>query len=300
MLLGAVVILKNEESIIGEWLAFHKALGFDRIHVFDNGSTDRTMDIVRQAGRSAGGITFETWPSDGDFQGVQIGAYNRGLEVMRADRVEWCLFIDADEFLVCTSAETVRDLLARRDENAAIGLHWSFYGSSGHEGEPYGLVTENFLWRAPANFEQQSLCKSLVRVPYVQGCINAHLFKLDEEFFPYVDCGGARLQWESLGQDHVLWPWRVHHYFVRSGEWWAKKIARAKDVKGLHRLDHEWHHYDRNDEYDPAASKYGGAVRNMLGRMGLPVPPHPERPFSRHFFDYCVKRGVFGRASSPI
>ena len=297
MLIGVVAVVRNEESIVGEWLAFHRSLGFDRIHVLDNLSTDRTRAIVRQASHSVGGITCETWQSGDDFNAMQIHGYNRGLEVMRADGVEWCLFIDADEFLVCTSAETVRDFLARRDENAAIALHWSFYGSSGHQGEPPGLVTENFLWRAPANFHPQSLCKSFIRVPYVQGCINGHMFKLDETCFPYVDCGGSPVQWESQGQDHAIWPWRINHYFVRSGEWWAKKIARAKDVVGLHRLDHEWHYYDRNDEYDPAASKYGIAVRKALSDMGLPVPPQQEQPFTRHFFDYCVKRGVFAGAS---
>jgi hypothetical protein len=273
---GIVLLVKNDEFILPEWLAFHRALGFDRIHVFDNESTDTTPYLVRQAARRVSGISIEAWPSDVEYVERQRRAYERGLQIMRAEGVEWCLFIDSDEFMTGTADETLQQFLRRRDANAAIALHWSFYGSGGHVAEPRGLVIENYLLRAPANFAAQRLCKSFVRVPYVQGCLNGHAFILDPQNFPYVDCAGEPVQWESLGQDHVIAPWRINHYFVRSREWWAKKLARSNATAGFARHDHEWDIYDRNDFLDLSAARHGDMVREEMRRMGFAVPAMPD------------------------
>ena len=40
------LIAKNEERALAEWLAYQCVIGFDRIVVYDNGSTDATASIV--------------------------------------------------------------------------------------------------------------------------------------------------------------------------------------------------------------------------------------------------------------
>ena len=270
---GVVVLVKNEEHILPEWLAFHRALGFERILVLDNQSADATVELVKQAAAHSDGITLEHWSGDMPHAERQRLAYERGLDVMRSEGIEWCLFIDADEFMTCATDETLKEMLRRLDQHAAIALHWSFYGSSGHTTNPPGLTVENYLLRAPASFAPQSLCKSLVRVPYVQGCFNSHLFSLDAKHFPYLDCLGAPVEWNSHGQDHVIAPWRINHYFVQSKSWWKKKIARASAAIGFLRQDHEWYIYDRNEYFDASAAKYGKSVRNELRRMGFEPPP---------------------------
>jgi hypothetical protein len=42
---------RNEERDIAEWLAFQFATGFDACLVYDNGSADRTPEIVLAFGR---------------------------------------------------------------------------------------------------------------------------------------------------------------------------------------------------------------------------------------------------------
>jgi len=276
MLTGVVLLAKDEETILPEWLAYHRALGFDRIHVFDNESGDASVRAIRQAAARVDGISVETWPSHLPMVERQRQAFERGLDIMRNEGIEWCLFVDADEFITVTIGETLQDFLMRRAQHAAIALHWSFYGSSGHIQEPSGLIIENYLLRARPSFEPQSLCKSLVRVPYVQGCMNSHGFLLDSANFPYVDCHGQPVQWESHGQDHVLDPWRINHYFVRSRDWWDKKVARSNATPGFGRGHHEWDHYDRNEIFDPCAATHGEAVRREMRRMGFEPPPPPD------------------------
>ncbi|MBX9660029.1 MAG: glycosyltransferase family 2 protein [Nitrospiraceae bacterium] len=45
--LGACCTVKNEASIIHEWMAFHRAAGVEKLIIINNGSDDDTADIVR-------------------------------------------------------------------------------------------------------------------------------------------------------------------------------------------------------------------------------------------------------------
>ncbi|MEE1110133.1 MAG: glycosyltransferase family 2 protein, partial [Lachnospiraceae bacterium] len=40
--LAVVVIVKNEELYIREWIEYHRLAGISHIYLYDNGSTDKT------------------------------------------------------------------------------------------------------------------------------------------------------------------------------------------------------------------------------------------------------------------
>ena len=50
--LAIVAIAKNESDYIREWVAFHKAVGVDNIILFDNDSTDDTVEVLKPYIRS--------------------------------------------------------------------------------------------------------------------------------------------------------------------------------------------------------------------------------------------------------
>jgi hypothetical protein len=45
--IGCVVIVKNEERHIAEWLAWQFCCGFDTVLMLDNVSTDSTKEVAR-------------------------------------------------------------------------------------------------------------------------------------------------------------------------------------------------------------------------------------------------------------
>jgi len=55
------VIVKNEELDIAEWILFHLFQGFDKIFVFDNGSSDNTANEVDLC-KKYGNIEYIYWP----------------------------------------------------------------------------------------------------------------------------------------------------------------------------------------------------------------------------------------------
>ncbi len=80
-----VIPALNEEGSIGTVITSLQEMGFRKIRVVDNGSTDRTVEVARTAGADAVDETLRGYGS----------ACWRGLQEI-PDGIEWILFCDAD------------------------------------------------------------------------------------------------------------------------------------------------------------------------------------------------------------
>ena len=96
--LTVCVIVKNEERFLGKCLASIKGVA-DQLIVVDTGSTDRTVDIAREAGAE-----IHTFAWCDDFS----AARNAALQHARGD---WILQLDADEELVPETRDKLRSAL---------------------------------------------------------------------------------------------------------------------------------------------------------------------------------------------
>ena len=108
-----VVVLKNEEKLIGSFLGHYRALGVTRFMVVDNGSVDATPEILRRQD------DVDLWRTDASFKAANQGCLWRdGLLFARA-RDRWVLSVDADEFLVFAGMEkprAIKRLAARLEQ----------------------------------------------------------------------------------------------------------------------------------------------------------------------------------------
>lgn len=110
--LSAIIITKNEEDRIIPCLESIKDIA-NEIIVLDSGSTDRTVEIVKQYTEKV--WVTDDWPGDG-FQ------KQRALEKATCD---WVLCIDADEYLDDGMRQAFRNLLAQESiEEVAFKLPW--------------------------------------------------------------------------------------------------------------------------------------------------------------------------------
>ena len=100
MKLSACVITKNEEENIGTWLASMKKIA-DEMIVVDTGSTDRTVEMAKEAGAR---VFHHAWQND------FAAAKNAALEKAKGD---WILFLDADEHFSSQTLPKVRPLLEK-------------------------------------------------------------------------------------------------------------------------------------------------------------------------------------------
>lgn len=270
MKIGAVLCARNEAHIIEEWVAHHLAIGVNRIHVFDHMSTDGTREKLDHIHTNEPNVTVQTW-NPNSTTAVQRLAYDQGLVLMTKEDVDWCAFIDADEFIGngnVNSSETLETMLSRHSEHCAIALNWTIFGSSGHIVQPPGMIQENFLYRSIESFSPNRHIKSLVRPRYTMGAHHAHGFSLEHRYFTLA---GAEVEWRLADDEgNPVMPyaltsntpqlnnWRLNHYFCQWRGRWDAKVARSK-VRGsgsVIRSEKHWEHHNRNEVFDPSALRW--------------------------------------------
>ncbi|MDJ1007549.1 MAG: glycosyltransferase family 2 protein [Paracoccaceae bacterium] len=141
---GLVSCMRNEAFFLLEWVAYHLAVGFDRIFIVTNDCTDGTDRLAERLER-LGHITHVDNPRDGEVP-PQISGMKRVLARPDVQALDWLLHIDADEFLnVAAGAGRVADLLAIAGDADAMALLWRPFGDSGLERWEGGRVLETFL-----------------------------------------------------------------------------------------------------------------------------------------------------------
>ena len=121
-------LVKNEGHVIGEWLGYHFALGFNTAIILDNGSTDDTALVV-DAAASTFDVRSRTVRNGGRF--TQFEAYFAVCREFGAE-FDWMAFVDADEFITPAQDRSIKALLDRLHAHHAICLNWLMFGSAGH------------------------------------------------------------------------------------------------------------------------------------------------------------------------
>lgn len=111
-------VVKNEDDVI-EAMVRHNLQFLDHIHVVDNGSTDRTQEILTALVNEGLSITFEINEALQHIQADLLSALVNGG--FSEDHV---VLLDSDEFLICT-ADELRTLF--EEARGPVTLPWVTY-----------------------------------------------------------------------------------------------------------------------------------------------------------------------------
>jgi glycosyltransferase involved in cell wall biosynthesis len=111
MLIGAVLVVRDEEELLERNLAYHLDAGFDIIAVLDHCSRDRSVDILQRAGHDKRIVVFRE--DNPVFDNERLVNWLLGQLLQRA-RVDWIFPLDADEFLFFKDG--LRPFLERMEE----------------------------------------------------------------------------------------------------------------------------------------------------------------------------------------
>jgi hypothetical protein len=95
MRLVMTLLIRDEEDIVRENLDYHLAQGVDKVIVTDNGSEDRTVEILRSY-EERGTVRVVVEPSDDYSQGRWVTRMARLAATEEA--ADWVINNDADEF----------------------------------------------------------------------------------------------------------------------------------------------------------------------------------------------------------
>jgi hypothetical protein len=263
-----VAIARDEAPYVAEWLAFHLAVGFTRVLVFDHGSRDGTADVVARAARRVPAVSLHPVPAD-PLRTPQLAAYAAALPLVETP---WVAFLDIDEFLVPWRDGSVSAYLARVPEDvSAVHVNWRSFGSSGL-GEPgYGLVTEAFLRCAEPDWAYQAHYKTLARRERI---VYANIHEVAVRHgrrtlsdFTDVDPG-------AIGSaDRIAYGGiQLNHYQAKTRSEFDARMrlprADAPEVARDEDRDLRFMLLDRNEVEDRAALMFRDATRRWLDRIG--------------------------------
>ena len=137
--LSLCCIIKDEDDVIEEWVAFHLAVGVDHILLIDNGPSKNLPHILAPY-IVAGKVELVHFWSRGR---QQQRAYDRALRYM-SGKTRWLGFIDADEFLFPSVDNDLPTVFRDFEDFVAVSVNWVAFGSNGHHQPPEGFVIENF------------------------------------------------------------------------------------------------------------------------------------------------------------
>lgn len=136
--------IKNEAPFILEWLAFHRAIGFEQIFICSNDSDDGTTELL-DALAQAGEIThFKNSVQPGERP--QRLAANRFRLAGLPMKGDWSIWLDADEFLnIHVGDGRVEDLVKVVGDRTGILIPWRLFGDAGSVGIPDRMISDVFV-----------------------------------------------------------------------------------------------------------------------------------------------------------
>jgi glycosyltransferase involved in cell wall biosynthesis len=251
MKLAICTIQRDRAPWLAEWFAFHSHFGVNHFYFFAHKCKDDTdhkiLELQRKYDIRAFKVADET-------ERPQLAAYKWAYENFNHE-FDWIAFIDGDEFLFPANLGNLKTTLEEFNylNLSALGVYWRCFGSSGHINEPVGLMIENYLHRAPDEFEANRHIKSMVRGRqgrYFDITYNSHIFStingtFDEQLRPITH---GLTNYAPSFEKFI-----IHHYVCQSLEFYQKfkRNSGAADAGSQMIREQEWwDRHDRNEVFD--------------------------------------------------
>lgn len=255
--LTAAIIIKNEGSYIKEWLKYYKIIGFEKIYVYDNESTDNTYQTLLPFIKN-GFVDYHLIKGSSR----QMDAYNDALIKSRKES-KYIAFLDADEFIFLPKnskslLQIINKFFSTDSKIGGVIINWLIFGSSGFDKAPKGLVTQNFLYRSNFDFSKNKHVKTICDPRKVEGVNNPHYVEYKLGYFS-VNTYGKKAK-GPFTEYNANTSIRINHYFTKSKEEFLKKRNRGMaDQPGIRDLS-DFNDHDKNDVFDNSMSRF----KNLL------------------------------------
>lgn len=141
----AICLIARLEPDIVEWVEYHLRMGTSKIYLYDTSKRkDRLMFYDLQDYIHSGRVVYTIQPQaagPGNHQGV---IYTQCYTAYRHLH-QFIAFLDADEFIVVKAANTsIPRALGAFAGDAALGLNWMLFGSSGRIKKPTPGVISHY------------------------------------------------------------------------------------------------------------------------------------------------------------
>ncbi|NUH64509.1 glycosyltransferase family 2 protein [Sulfitobacter sp. S0837] len=146
----AILCVRNEAAFLLEWLAHHRAIGFDHFLVFSNDCKDGTDQMLDRL-QDLGGLTHIRNAGPYDKGGIQFTALKAAAKLPVVQQADWILPLDVDEFVnIHCGDHSLAALHNALPDATAITLTWRLFGNADQVRYEDRPVTEIFTRAAPS------------------------------------------------------------------------------------------------------------------------------------------------------
>lgn len=238
MQLAAVLIAKNEAPYLVEWVAHHRALGFDQFLIYDNESTDETPQVLARLAHLPG-LRAIPW-SVREGHSPQVAAYCHALGQLRG-RADYAAFIDADEFLIPSGGIALKDILAnleRFPDFGGLAINQVLFGANEQEHYAPEPVLQRFPQRRREAGETIYWTKTIFRLarePRFNWRLSRNGRWRAMQSLPRYNASSQRLTFrEAPDKADIadLSTVQLNHYIVKSREEFTRKRSRGGGMGG--------------------------------------------------------------------
>lgn len=206
---SVVLLIKDENRYLNEWVNWYHSIGFDHIFIYDNGSTENVNDIVDFLDDTIKNkISVIEWK--GSYDNIQQDAYNHFLENY-GEQCRWCLFADSDEFVNFKNGTiAVNDFLKDYEDYTEIWGYLVEYNASGQVNYEDKPVRERFT--ETCDKYEMYYWKNFIQVNRIDKFVRHYAY--------YDETKGRCFRNENNNKDLFV----VEHYYTKSWEEWKEKI----------------------------------------------------------------------------
>ncbi|MEL6641006.1 MAG: glycosyltransferase family 2 protein [Pseudomonadota bacterium] len=150
-----IATARNEGPFLLEWVAYHRAIGFDRIIILSDPSQDGTEALLDKLATTRA-ITHI--PRDAqaeiDTKGFRNRAYAHALTLPEVQQSDWVMVLDIDEYLnIHVGSGTLTDFFSAMEKHGhtdVISLSWRIFGNAGQADFINRLLLPRFTRAQPA------------------------------------------------------------------------------------------------------------------------------------------------------
>jgi hypothetical protein len=228
--LSLVAIFRDEARFLKEWIEFYRMIGVEHFYLYNHLGTDNYQEVLQpyidQGIVELYNITEEPTNEKGWYK-IQTGAYSDIVKAS-ADKTEWLMMIDTDEFLFPVKEKSLANALKAYDQYAALSVNWKMFGSGGVQRIPDNkLLIETLLYKQDPQIVDLHV-KTIVKPRYVRDDVinlNPHYPILKPGYYQITENFGYFSGPFAPEESRNIF--RINHYWARDLEFFYKnKIHR--------------------------------------------------------------------------
>lgn len=235
-------IMRNEERHIGDWIRFHALAGVRDFYLYDNLSSDETVE--RASAVPGVNVTILPWKLSTVASKPkliipqQIMAYCHAI-CSFGSKYRWMAFIDVDELLVPLTDTNFLDWLDSLNSYSNISLPWTMFGHSQHKYPPTEAAPFAYTQRAERR-EGNLLNFKCIVDPCKVTQVSVHKFQTSDMGAVSVNDRGdpAHYKKRSNSSFTTSSAIQLNHYYARSEMELAEKINGGA-VSGVDKIRRE-------------------------------------------------------------